>query len=39
MLNLEPTYIRRGLHQWEARLRKPAHKSQGAAETVQRLVA
>ena len=39
MLNLEPNYIRRGLHQWEARLRKPAHKSQGAAETDQRLVA
>jgi hypothetical protein len=40
MLNLEASYIRRGLRQWEAQLRKPAHqKSQGAAETDQRLVA
>ena len=40
LLNLEPNYIRRGLRQWEAQLRKPAHKkSQGAAETDQRLVA
>jgi hypothetical protein len=40
LVNLEPNYIRRGLRQWEAQLRKPAHKkSQGAAETDQRLVA
>lgn len=40
LLNLEPNYIRRGLRQWEAQLRKPAQKKPAAsAETDQRLVA
>ena len=40
LLNLEPNYIRRGLRQWEAQLRKPAQKKTAAsAETDQRLVA
>ena len=40
MLNLDPNYIRRGLRQWEARVRKTApakHQANGSAE--QRLVA
>jgi len=40
LLNLDPNYIRRGLRQWEAQLRKPAQKkASGNAETDQRLVA
>jgi len=40
LLNLEPDYIRRGLRQWEAQVRKSTHKkSQGAADVDQRLVA
>jgi hypothetical protein len=40
LLNLEPNYIRRGLRQWEAQLRKSTQKkTHGAAEADQRLVA
>lgn len=40
MLNLEPSYIRRGLREWEARERKAMHKqAQGALAAEQRLVA
>lgn len=40
VLNLDPDYIRRGLRQWEARVRKPAQaKQQGRAGVDQRLVA
>jgi len=40
MLNLEPSYIRRGLREWEARERKAMHKqTQGALAAEQRLVA
>ena len=40
LLNLEPSYIRRGLRDWEARERKALHrKAQGALAAEQRLVA
>ena len=40
MLNLEPSYIRRGLREWEALERKAMHKqAQGALAAEQRLVA
>ena len=40
LLNLEPNYIRRGLRQWEARLRKAgAEKIAGSRRRRQRLVA
>jgi hypothetical protein len=39
LLNLEPNYIRRGLHQWEARARKSQKKSHGAVGIGQRMVA
>ena len=40
MLNLEPSYIRRGLREWEALERKAMHKqAQGALAADQRLVA
>ena len=41
LLNLEPQYIRRGLHQWEAKLNKgaPQKKSLNATGDEQRLVA
>lgn len=40
MLNLEPSYIRRGLREWEAFERKAMHKqAQGALVAEQRLVA
>lgn len=40
LLNLDPSYIRRGLRQWEARAHKSAQrKSQGAVPSDQRLVA
>lgn len=40
LLNLEPSYIRRGLREWEARERKALHrKAQGALAAEQRLVA
>lgn len=40
MLNLEPNYIRRGLRQWEAGVRKTTQvKQPGAANAEQRLVA
>jgi hypothetical protein len=40
LLNLEPSYIRRGLRDWEARERKALHrKAQGDLAAEQRLVA
>jgi hypothetical protein len=40
LLNLEPSYIRRGLREWEALERKAMHKkTQGAFAAEQRLVA
>ncbi|MBM2804001.1 MAG: hypothetical protein HW419_1894 [Deltaproteobacteria bacterium] len=40
LLNLEPSYIRRGLRDWEARERKALHKkAQGELAAEQRLVA
>ena len=40
LLNLEPNYIRRGLRQWELRVRKTAQKkSHGAVVSEQRMVA
>jgi len=40
LLNLDPSYIRRGLREWEARERKALHrKAQGELAAEQRLVA
>jgi hypothetical protein len=39
LLNLEPNYIRRGLHEWEGRARKSTQKKSHGNITDQRLVA
>lgn len=39
LLNLDPSYVRRGLRQWEARMRKPAQRKQSGGRPEQRLVA
>jgi hypothetical protein len=39
LLNLEPNYIRRGLREWEARVRRPVQNKPQGNEIEQRLVA